>query len=909
METLLSKHWHTIPSKDALRYLETDGEKGLDRFAVKKRQNHFGQNVISTQKKQHPFYLFIRQFHQSLVYILIAAGAVTLFLQEWVEATFIFGVVIVNAVISFLQEYKAVTAMAALAETMKAEATVIRAGKQERIDAKDLVPGDLVRLQGGDKVPADLRMIEIHDLRIDESALTGESIPVDKQAEQMEHGLGLALADRVNMAYASTLATYGRGVGLVVAIGDKTEVGRISRLVAGATEIQTPLTRKIAQFSRYLLVAILVLAALTFTVGLSRGEPFFDMFLAAVALAVGAIPEGMPAAITIMLAIGVSRMAKRNSIIRKLPAVETLGGTTIICSDKTGTLTKNQMTVQEIHTIDGRYTLSGTGYTPEGAVQPASPEKPDDENSRALAQCLACGILCNDSRLLQKPGNWEIDGDPTEGALIVSAAKAGMGHDEMQTACPREDELPFDSGRQYMATLNRDTASDKHRIYAKGSVESILGQCTAAMTATGEIIPLDRETVFAAAGDMAARGLRVLAFAQSERLGENAAEGMPNKIRDLVFLGLQAMMDPPRDNSAAAIDTCHRAGISVKMITGDHALTAGAIAGRLGMINDAADDSSHTRTGEQLAAMSDEELMVAAEESTVFARVSPEQKLHLVEALQANAHVVAMTGDGVNDAPALRQADIGVAMGKNGTEVAKEASDMVLLNDNFATIVSAVEEGRGVFDNLIKFIVWTLPTNLGEGLVILAAVVFGVTLPILPIQILWINMSTALLLGMMLAFEPREPDIMTRAPRDPGLPILDTQMIFRIFFVGILMLIGGFGLFELAEWRGFAVERARTIAVNVFIFIEIFYLFNCRSLKQSVFRIGFFSNPLAFAGVGVMIALQMVYTYFPPANRVFQSAPISLGDWVSILVFSAVVFGLVEAVKARLRKKNARATV
>ncbi len=845
----------------------------------------------------------MRQFHQALVYILITAGVVTIFLQEYTEALFIFGVVLINAVIGFIQESKAVAAIEALAQTMETEATVMRSGRSVRVNAADLVPGDVVMLQSGDKVPADMRLAEIHAVRIDESALTGESEPVSKQADRLMPGL--ALADRTNMAYASTLVTFGRGTGIVTAIGDKTEVGRISRLISTATEMVTPLTRKIAQFSRYLLIAILVLAGLTLGVGLLRGEPLFDMFLAAVALAVGAIPEGMPAAITIMLAIGVSRMASRQAIIRKLPAVETLGGTTVICSDKTGTLTQNEMTVEAVVTVDAPFKLSGSGYAPKGGVLPGNDEV-SNTDSQALQACLVCGVLCNDSQLVQKSGIWAIEGDPTEGALVVAAAKFGMNMDDLRTNYLREDEVPFDSGRQFMATLNRDAATGERRLYYKGASEALLARCATAMDRHGAETAVDHERLQQVAGELASSGLRVLILAQSGALSANEGISRADNPNDLIFLGFQAMMDPPRPSSADAVSVCRRAGINVKMITGDHALTAEAIATKINMLDAGPDHkgASPILTGADLENLSDEELVRSAESTTVFARVTPEQKLRLVEALQARSHVVAMTGDGVNDAPALRQSDIGVAMGRNGTEVAKEASDMVLLDDNFATIVSAVEEGRSVFDNLIKFIVWTLPTNLGEGLVILAAIFAGVTLPILPIQILWINMSTAVLLGLMLAFEPREADIMQRPPRDPRKPLLTSEMVFRIFFVGFLMLVGGFGLFEVAELRGLAVERARTIAVNVFIFIEIFYLFNSRSLHYSVFRIGFFSNPWAFAGVAAMIVLQMGYTYLPFANRIFQSAPITLGDWAQILLVSVTTYLLVEIEKRWRRKKS-----
>jgi cation-transporting ATPase F len=904
VETLLGKHWHALEDSDVARLLESDKVKGLDRFEVKRRQAHFGPNIISSKKKKNPIILFLQQFHQSLVYILVSAGVITLIMHEWVESAFIFGVVLINAVIGFLQEAKAVAAIEALAESMETEATVIRAGAQERVNAESLVPGDVVWLQSGDKVPADMRLFDIRSLRVDESALTGESVPVIKQQGRFE--TSLPLADRTNMAYASTLVTYGRGAGIVIATGDKTEVGRISRLIASATELQTPLTRKIVQFSRYLVIAILSLAAITFAVGLMRGEPLFDMFLAAVALAVGAIPEGMPAAITIMLAIGVSRMAARNAIIRKLPAVETLGGTTIICSDKTGTLTKNEMTVQEIFTVDAVFTASGTGYAPGGEIRPNSPE-PGATTSMALKECLTCGVLCNDSRVMDKAGHWEIDGDPTEGALIVAASKGGFDVDELRKTFQRKDEIPFDSSRQYMATLHDDAAGGHATLYVKGAVEAVLDRCKAAVDRDGEFVDLDRARALEAAKDMAAAGLRVLTFAKSRPLRQGQAVDAIDDPQGLVFLGFQAMMDPPRESSAQAVATCLNANIKVKMITGDHALTAESIAKRIHILSPETASSADVVTGADIQKMSDDELIDAAESASVFARVTPEQKLRLVEALQERLHVVAMTGDGVNDAPALRRADIGIAMGGNGTEVAKEASDMVLVDDNFATIVSAVEEGRGVFDNLIKFIVWTLPTNLGEGLVILAAIVAGVTLPILPLQILWINMSTAVLLGLMLAFEPRENDIMERPPRDPRLPMLTGEMVFRIFFVGFLMLIGGFGLFELAELRGVAIDRARTIAVNVFVFVEIFYLFNSRSLTRSVFRIGVFSNPWAFVGAAVMIVLQLLFTYLPQANTLFQSAPIGWFDWVKIIVFAALVFVLVELEKAWRRRRNEKA--
>ncbi len=885
MDSLLSKHWHHLPADEVMDLLESDLEQGLDIFEVEHRHKLFGPNVITAKKGKGPLIRFLLQFHQPLIYILMAAGIVTAFLQEWVDAGVIFGVVLVNATIGFIQESKAVKALEALAQTMTTEATVLRSGKKQRISAEELVPGDIVLLQSGDKVPADMRLIHVRDLQVDESALTGESLPVGKRQESLGHDT--MLADRQNMVYASTLTTYGQGRGVVVATGDSTEVGRISQLISDTEELETPLTRKIAHFSRVLLYVILALAAVTFIAGILRGQSAVDMFMAAVALAVGAIPEGLPAAITITLAIGVARMARRRAIIRKLPAVETLGSTTIICSDKTGTLTENQMTVQEIVAGDTRFEVSGVGYAPSGMIiGNKSQERPVE--SAALTECLKAGLLCNDSMLLKKEDRWEIQGDPTEGALIVSAIKGGLSTDTVQEELPRIDTIPFESERQYMATLHDRGADNPGLIYIKGSVENILEKCTSTIDAAGRPVALDADRINKYVEEMAAKGLRVLAFAKGEIMQGTNRLDHTDLDSGLTFLGLQGMIDPPREESIAAVRNCHRAGIRVKMITGDHALTASSIAQQIGM-----SATSDVVTGRDMMGMSDRELIDAADRAAVFARVTPEQKLRLVEALQSRGNVVAMTGDGVNDAPALKRADIGVAMGITGTDVAKEAADMVLTDDNFASIAAAVEEGRGVFDNLTKFIVWTLPTNLGEGLVILVAIFAGITLPILPVQILWINMTTAVLLGLMLAFEPKEPGIMSRPPRDPEIPILTREMIGRIFLVGILLLAGAFGLFKWELINGATTEEARTVAVNVFVMVELFYLFNCRSLTRSMFSLGVFSNPWVFGGVTVMLVLQGLYTYLPAMNWMFHSAPISIAAWGRILAVGVIAYFVV----------------
>ncbi|MFA4966358.1 MAG: cation-transporting P-type ATPase [Thermoleophilia bacterium] len=911
MQHSIGKNWHHLPAEEVIELLETDPEAGLDVFDVKHRRDHYGPNVLTARGGPGALKRLLLQFHQPLIYILLAAGVITLFLREWVDSGVIFGVVLVNATVGYLQEAKAVQAIEALARTMTTEATVLRGGDQARVPAAELVPGDVVLLQAGDKVPADLRLFRGRDLHIDESALTGESLPVGKQPEAVAHDV--TLAERSNMAYASSLVTFGQGAGAVVGIGDDTEVGRISELIAEADELATPLTKKIAAFSTLLLIVILALGAVTFVVGLLRGESVVDMFKAAVALAVGAIPEGLPAAVTITLAIGVSRMARRRAIIRKLPAVETLGSTTVICTDKTGTLTENQMTVQRILAGGRAYAVSGGGYGPDGLVTDlAEPNAAAAGHlPPALRTVLAAGVLCNDSQLLEEDERWVVQGDPTEGALLVAAGKAGLERGRLEAEAPRLDSIPFESLHQYMATLNAGRGGAAPCVYVKGGVEVVLARCGDALGSDGRRAPLDRDAVHADVDRLAAEGLRVLAFAAGER-PPGTTELEHGDLAGLTFLGLQAMIDPPRPEAIAAVKACQTAGIRVKMITGDHGVTAAAIARQIGLVP-AGGQLPEVLTGSELERLSDAQLIESAQDVAVFARVTPEQKLRLVEALQSRGHVVAMTGDGVNDAPALKQSDIGTAMGISGTDVAKEAADMVLTDDNFASIEAAVEEGRGVFDNLTKFIAWTLPTNLGEGLVILAAVFLGTTLPILPVQILWINMTTAVLLGLMLAFEPKEEGIMQRQPRSPKTPILTGELIQRIVLVGALLLAGAFGLFEWADSRGYDPQVSRTIAVNVFVVVELFYLFNCRSLTRSYFRLPQLSNRWVLGGVALMILLQLLYTYAPFMNVAFHSAPLDAWLWLPIAGIGLAAFFLVEIDKAlrqgvRRRREARRAS-
>ncbi len=909
MRHKLEQPWHALSPEPAAASLEVDPARGLGAEEAARRLAEYGPNRLTPKRGKGPLALLLAQFHDPLIYILLASAAITGFLKSWTDSSVILGVVLLNAVIGFIQEMNALRAIDALSRGLSLSAAVLRDGTRQVIPGEALVPGDLVFLQSGDKVPADLRLLRLRDLQIDESALTGESVAVEKRPEAVN--ADTLLADRTCMAYSSTLATYGTGLGVVVETGDRTEIGRINRLLAETSELETPLTRKIGRFSRVLMWFIVGLAAAAFLAGWLRGDNPVDTFIASVALAVAAIPEGLPVAVTITLAIGVRRMARRNAIIRKLPAVETLGGTDIVCSDKTGTLTQNQMTVQAVWTGGQRYEVTGSGYVPKGEFLVADGREAAPAEHPALLECLKAGLLCNDARLVEEDGHWRIEGDPTEGALLVSARKAGLRHESTAVAHPRLDAIPFESAHQFMATLHHNLAEDAHHVYLKGSVESLLPRCAEAFDAQLNPAPLDPDAIHAAVRELAGRGLRVLACARGERPRDDRDVDHIEVGEGLVFLGLQGMIDPPRPEAIRAVATCRAAGMKVKMITGDHLITAVAIARQIGLEGPGAPVAA--LDGKQLAAIPEEELPAVAEATAVFARVAPEQKLGLVRALQSRRQIVAMTGDCVNDAPALKQADIGVAMGITGTEVSKEAAAMVLTDDNFASIAAAVEEGRGVYDNLVKFLIWTLPTNIGQGLVILIAVALDMTLPILPGQILWINMTTAVFLGLTLAFEAKEPDLMRRPPRDPDEPILTGHMLFRIVFVGLLLTAGSFALFEFElSHDGEPIEKARTAAVNVFAVGQTFYLLNCRSLTHSMLRVGLFSNLWLWGGIAVMILAQAAFTYLPALNWLFHTAPLGGEEWLLTVCAGFAIYILVgyekfmREMRAQSRRLKAR---
>lgn len=890
---------HQLPVHEVVLLLETDATRGLSNAEAARRLHQFGPNLLPRVKRRGAPARFLLQFHHPLVYVLLVSMVATIVLGEMVDAAVIAGVVVVNAVVGFVQESRAERALESLVAMVETMTHVVREGERIRVRSRDVVPGDLVVLEAGDKVPADLRLVTARDLEIDESLLTGESVPVAKSP--LEVAASAPLADRRNMAYAGTVVSAGLGTGVVVATGSDTEVGRIHRLLGQTETVATPLTRKIGRFSRVLTIAILALAAVTFFLGVARGEAVGEMVTASVALAVAAIPEGLPAVVTITLAVGVARMARRNAVIRKLPAVETLGSTTVICADKTGTLTTGQMTVVRVVAGGLTFDVEGAGYDPDGSILLGGvPVSPADHPP--LDECLRAGLLCSDTRVVASGRTWTVIGDPTEAALVVVARKAGLRDDEVKAAFPRVDVLPFASERQYMATAHLTASGKATVVYVKGSPERILAMCADELKEDGTRGPLDLDRVSSVAADLAAHGLRVLAFAQAAS-ADRPALSEEDLCGALTFLGLQAMRDPPRPDAVAAVRKCHEAGIAVKMVTGDHAATAAAIAREMGILDEHGPPG--VVTGTELAGLDGERLEAVAARAAVFARVGPEQKLDLVNALQRRGHVVAMTGDGVNDAPALKRADIGVAMG-SGTEVAKEAADMVLTDDNFASIEAAIEEGRTVFDNLTKFIVWALPTSFGEGLVILAAIVSGTVLPILPLQVLWVNMTTAVVLGLPLAFEPAETGIMRRPPRDPGRPLLTPPLAWRILLVVAVMVAGAFTLFDWERRHGATVAEARTAAVNVFVMIELAYLFNARRLEGSAWRAGPFANRWVWIGSGLMVGLQVAFTYLPALNGVFDTAPVVGGAWARVALFALGVHALVGVDKRVLGRLGRR---
>ncbi|MDQ9170710.1 HAD-IC family P-type ATPase [Oxalobacteraceae bacterium R-40] len=799
-------------------------------------------------------------------------------------------VVIANAVIGFIQEGKAEKAMDAIRHMLAPHANVIRGGKRISIAGEHLVPGDIVLLEAGDKVAADLRLITAHGMSVQEAILTGESVPVEKHIEPVP--ADVPLGDRSCMAFSGTLVTSGQEKGVVVGTGAHTEIGRISGLLSEVGTLTTPLVKQMGAFAKWLTVFILLIAALLIVYGYFVGHHnFSELFMAVVGLSVAAIPEGLPAVLTITLAVGVQAMAQRNAIVRRLPAIETLGSVSVICTDKTGTLTRNEMMVASVLTHQHRFVLEGDGYAPEGTLRLGDVQVSPHEY-QVLEELALSALLCNDAALHQKDGVWHVEGDPMEGALLAFAEKMDVNPRDLQAACTRTDAIPFDAKHRFMATLDHD--QDRRALVSvKGAPERVLAMCQNQRRPDGTTEPLDAAYWHQQADLIAAQGQRVLAFAVRPLASTHTVLEHRDVEGTLTLLGMVGMMDPPRPEAISAVRECQEAGIRVKMITGDHAKTAAAIGKQIGLQN-----TDTVLTGAALSAMDDGALRQAALNCDIFARTSPEHKLRLVMALQSHNMTVAMTGDGVNDAPALKRADAGIAMGKKGSDAAKEAAELVLADDNFASIVAAVREGRTVYDNIKKVIGWTLPTNAGEAMTIIVALLFGLTLPVTPIQILWINLITAVTLGIALAFEPTEDNTMRRPPRAREEPLLNGALIWHVVLVSVLFLCGVYGIYSYAIDRGHSLELARTLAVNTLVVMEIFHLFFIRNVySTSLTWKAVRGTKVVWTVVTIITLAQLAITYVPLLQPIFGTESVPFRDGLLVIAIGIALFAIVETEK------------
>ena len=893
--------WHSINPEDALSRLNASPD-GLTQEDAQQRLVDAGPNQLQQQTGRHWTKRLLEQFNNVLMLILLVAAVASFLLGHSVDAAAIVGVVIIIALIGFIQEGKAEQALNSIRNMLSPQANVLRDGHRATVPAETLVPGDIVLIESGDRVPADLRLLDARHLRTEEAALTGESVPVEKHTETVVEDADLA--ERQGMAYASTIVVQGTARGLVVETGSHTEIGKISELLSGVETLKTPLLQQLDRAGRVLAIFILSAATITAILGIViHQQPASEMFMAAVGLAVAAIPEGLPAIVTIGLALGVQSMAKRNAIVRRLPAVETLGSISTIFSDKTGTLTRNEMTAQAIWMHDQQYAIDGIGFAPEGDfhyVQPdgqTSQEAVKLDNESALTDFLNAAILCNDSELANKDGRHQILGDPTEGALVVAAAKAGLQARSTRDTNTRLDAIPFESEHKYMATLH-DPKEGQQRIYVKGAPDRLLEMCNCAFSSKGDV-ELDLQAWEERIHALSSRGLRVLAIA--DKLTARVDNLDHQHVQDdLRLLGIIGLLDPPREEAIDAVKRCQQAGIRPVMITGDHATTALAIANQLGFEN-----TQRALTGREIKNMSDHQLEDIILTIDVYARASPEHKLRLVKAMQSRGGVCSMTGDGVNDGPALKRADVGVAMGMQGTEAAKDAAEMILADDNFATIVSAVEEGRKVYDNIRKTITFILPTNGAQGLAIMLAVLFGSMLPVTPLQALWVNMVVAVTLGLALAFEQGEEDLMLRTPRDPRAPLLDIFLLWRVVFVSLLLLIGVFGIFTWILQHGGSDELARSGAVNMLVTGSAAYLINSRFQLNSTLSVsGIFGSRPVWMAIGMIMMLQMAFTYLPFMQLLFGSEGLALRHWLAIVTVSGLVYLAVELEKRIWRRRQ-----
>ena len=860
-----SSDWHAQTVTDVKQQLACP-DKGLSAADASRRLAEYGPNTLAAANVRPWWKRLLAQFQNVLIYVLVVAAVVTALLGHWLDTSVILAVVLLQAVVGIVQEGKAEQALAAIRHMLAPKATVLRDGERQRIDASELVPGDVLLLEAGDRVAADVRLEQLYGFKVDEALLTGESVPVDKSIDEQP---GEApLAERFNMAYSGTLVNVGTARGIVVATGEQTEIGRISGLLSGVVTLQTPLLEQMNRFAKYLSLIIVGIGALVFLAGWQfSARPLNELFMAVVALTVSAIPEGLPAILTITMAIGVRRMAARKAVVRRMPVIETLGAVSVICSDKTGTLTRNEMMVAAL-LLDGQsYPVSGEGYAVEGRIGDDATGEPAKILLDHMAQA---ALLCNDARLQRQDNTVKILGDPMEGALSVLAAKAGLDAAGYCAEWPRRDEIPFDADKRYMATLNHDHHGQAV-VLLKGAPERVMALCSAALNAEGTAVAFDPADWQRHIDELAGQGLRVLALARKPvEVGQYELDG-DTLGNDFQLIGVVGLLDPPRQEAMEAIADCHRAGIRVKMITGDHAMTARAIAARLGLRN-----TERVATGHELDALDDTQLMELAQEVDVFARTSPEHKLRLVQALQSVHGVVAMTGDGVNDAPALKRADVGIAMGVKGSEAAREAADIVLLDDNFASLAAAVREGRTVYTNLKKAISFLLPINGGEAASLIVALLIGLTLPITALQILWVNLVSSVVLAMGLAFEPAEPDVMSKPPRRTGESLLNSFLVWRIVLVSLLFLAGIFASFQWAVQSGYSTEVARTLAVNTLVAMEVFYLFAVRYLdSRSLTLRGMLGTPAVWIVVLLVTVLQLLFTYASVMHALFESAALN----------------------------------
>lgn len=881
--------WHALDAKKVLKHQDSD-QQGLSSRQAGARLEKYGANKLPVAARRSWLARFFLQFHNTLIYVLLISAAITALLHHWVDTSVIVAVVLINAMVGLLQEGKAERALDAIRKMLALKAAVIRNDQRITIEAENLVPGDIVILEAGDKVPADLRLIKAHNLKIEEAILTGESLGVEKQIEAVEEKA--VLGDRSCMAYSGTTITRGQGQGVVVATGKHTEVGRISGMLSEVKTLTTPLIEQMDTFAKWLSFVIVMIAILIFAAGYwLLGYEFSELFMAVVGLTVAAIPEGLPAVLTITLAVGVQAMAKKNAIVRQLPAIETLGSVSVICTDKTGTLTRNEMSVVAVCTSDNNYDVSGDGYVPIGTISNHE-RSVEIETEQQLTSIGLAGLLCNDSQL-QKEGNaWSVEGDPMEAALLTFAGKIGFDLETNRKEWVRTDLIPFDASNRFMATLNHDHQGNA-AVYVKGAPEKILELCTKQMADQNQEKEIDQKYWHTKAAELASKGQRVIALAIKKVPVEHTILTQRDLDEGLVLLGLVGLMDPPRSEVIEAIQECYSAGIDVKMITGDHALTASSIGAKIGLHN-----NDRVLTGAELDLMDDDELRQAVKEVDIFARTSPEHKLRLVTALQAGGLVVVMTGDGVNDAPALKRADAGVAMGVKGSEAAKEASSIVLADDNFVSIVSAIKEGRTVYDNTKKVISWSLPTSTGEAFTIIVALVLSMALPITAVQILWVNMITAVTLGVALAFEPTEANTMKQLPRPRNQPLLTGTLVWHIFVVTVLFVLGVFGVYSYAVQQSYSIELARTMAMNTLVVMEVFHLFFIRNMYgTSLTWKAIKGTKVIWYAVILVTAGQLAITYLPSMQEIFATRSVPLKDGILIVLIGVAVFAVAETEK------------